>query len=298
MSGEKIVMCGCTEAGWHLVRDLIANGVRFSHFVALTPEQGARHNVSGYRDFSDLAREHGIPLYVPRTYSLKDPEDVAFFREHRFGLLIQGGWQRLFPQDVLATLRIGAVGVHGSADYLPKGRGRSPLNWSLIEDRKRFIMQLFLIAPGVDDGPVFESEAFDITPFDTIRTLYYKNTIVTKRMLLRSIPRLLAGPVPHRAQTGIPSYYPKRTPEDGRIDWEEMDVWEIYNFVRAQTRPYPGAFGDIGGVTYRIWRAQVFDTRITYPGAAYGERVETFDGDMVVNCRGGLLLVDDYQELG
>jgi methionyl-tRNA formyltransferase len=295
MSADRIVMCGVTEAGWHLVRDLIRRGVRFSHFVSLSPEQAERHKVAGYRDFSGLAADHGIPLYVPETYSLRSERDQAFFREHRFDLLVQGVWQRLFPREVLETLRVGAVGVHGSADWLPKGRGRSPLNWSLIEGRSRFIMQLFLIRPGVDDGPVFDAEQFDITPFDTIRTLYHKNTIVTRQMLLRSIPRLLDGSITAREQRGSPSHYPRRTAEDGRIDWEEMDVWQVYNFVRAQTRPFPGAFGDLRGTPCRIWRARVFDTRITYPDAEYGEVVEDFDGDLVVNCRGGLLLVDEYE---
>ena len=29
-------------------------------------------------------------------------------------------------------------------------------------------------------------------------------------------------------QVGEPSYYPKRTAQDGRINWETMDVWQIY----------------------------------------------------------------------
>ena len=44
-----------------------------------------------------------------------------------------------FPEEILNTLSIGALGLHGSADMLPKGRGRSPMNWSLIEGKKRFL---------------------------------------------------------------------------------------------------------------------------------------------------------------
>jgi methionyl-tRNA formyltransferase len=71
------------------------------------------------------------------------------------------------------------------------------------------------------------------------------------------------------------------------IAWENMDVWEIHNFVRAQTRPYPGAFASIDGVTYKIWRDQVFDTRISFPNANYGQVVDKFDEVMIINCRGG-----------
>lgn len=292
---HRLVMCGCHESGWFLIRDLLADGFRFAHFVTLTPAQGARYQVAGYRDFTDLAAQYGIPVYHPVSYALTDPADQAFFERQGFDLLIQGGWQRLFPEAVLRTLRVGAVGVHGSADELPKGRGRSPLNWSLIEGRRRFLMQLFLITPGVDDGDVVDVEDFDITPFDTIRTLYYKNAIVTRRMQRRTIPRLLDGTAERHPQRGVPSHYPRRTADDGRIDWEEMDVWAVHDFIRAQTRPYPGAFAALDGGLRTLWRAQVFDTRIRYPEAAYGDVVERFGHDLVVKCRGGLLLIDDHE---
>ena len=294
-AARRIVMCGCAEVGASLIGSLIDAGVRFSHVVALTPEQGRKYDVSGYADLRRIAERHGIQTYVPKTYALTDPDDVAFFRDNRFDLLIQGGWQRLFPQEVLAALSIGAVGVHGSADFLPKGRGRSPLNWSLIEGRKRFLLHLFLMRPGVDDGDVFAVEDFDITPFDDIETLYLKVSLCTRRMLLRHLPDLLSNKLELRPQAGEPSYYPKRTPDDGRIDWENMDVGQIYDFIRAQTRPYPGAFGALDGRTLRIWKARPFDTRIDYPGAGYGAVVERFGARLVVNCRGGLLLVEDYE---
>jgi methionyl-tRNA formyltransferase len=295
--GAKLVMCGNHVGGEGVVRALLDAGYVFSWFVCQTPVQAEAAGVSGYFDYRPLAEEWGIPYYIPERFSLDADRDLAFFREHRFDLLVQGGWQRLFPAAVLETLRLGALGVHGSSDFLPKGRGRSPLNWSLIEGRRRFVMHMFLIQAGVDDGPVFDYELFDITDFDDIETLYWKYSIVLKRMHLRSLPRLLAGDIELLPQSGTPTYYPKRTPEDGRIDWEEMDVWQIYNAVRAQTRPYPGAYGVIEGETYRIWRCRPFDTRLTYPGAAYGACVERFGQTMIVNCRGGLLALDEVEQI-
>ena len=276
MSVDRLVMCGCHQAGASLIPALIEAGFKFQSFVLLTPEQGLRHKVSGYADFRPIAEKYQIPYYVPRTYSLSDPEDVAYFAQNKFRLLIQGGWQRLFPTPVLDQLETGAVGVHGSPDFLPKGRGRSPMNWSLIKGHSRFLMQLFLMRAGVDDGDVFDVEDFDINPFDDIETLYFKNTIVVRRMMLRSVPKLLRGELRPWKQSGKPSYFQKRTSDDGRIDWEEMDVFEIYDFVRAQTRPYPGAFGVVDGKLLRFWRVRPFDTRITYPQCDYGSVVERF----------------------
>jgi methionyl-tRNA formyltransferase len=156
-------------------------------------------------------------------------------------------------------------------------------------------MQFFLIKPGIDDGDIFHFEDFDINEWDNCRTLYYKNSIVTKRALLEFLPKLLNGEVNFYQQKGEPTYYPKRTEEDGRIDWKKT-VFEIYNFIRAITEPYPGAFCFCKGQKIKIWKATPFDTRIVYSNALEGEVVEKFkNGDFVVNLNSGLLLVDSYE---
>ncbi len=297
MSDDRIVLCGVQTTAIPFVRGLVAAGIRIDQFVSIDEETARRNKVAGWYDFRVFSEEFGIPIHILERYDLKSARDQAFFAENRFALLIQGGWQRLFPDEVLASLRVGALGLHGSSDFLPKGRGRSPMNWSLIQDCKRFLLHLFLMKPGIDDGDVIDIRDYDINQFDDIETLYMKLAIVNLRMHVESIPQLLTDGVRARPQVGNPSYFPKRTEADGEIVWDEMDLWEIYNFVRAQTRPYPGAFGQLDGRWTRIWRCQPFDTRITYPGVEYGVVVERFERGLVVNCRGGLLLVTESEAL-
>jgi methionyl-tRNA formyltransferase len=292
---QRMVFAGCHVYGRWLLERLSSARWHFSYVVCPTPKMAEAEHISGYEDLGEVAARYNIPVYRPVSYSLRAAEDHEFFGREQFDLLVQGGWQRLFPEKVLRTLGTGAIGVHGSSDFLPKGRGRSPLNWSIIEGKQRFILHLFLIKPGVDDGDIFDYDIFDITPFDSIETLYQKDAILTARMLERSVPHLLDGTLRAIPQQGNPSYYPKRSPDDGLIDWEELDVWRIHDWVRALTRPYPGAFAVLNGAMATIWKARVFDTRITYDNASYGEVVEVFDGSLVVNCRGGLLLVEDWE---
>jgi len=293
--GGRVVMCGCTETGHEIARYLLEHGVPIAQFVTISPEKAARLKASGYRPFDDLAARFGVPIRAAKKYSLNDGEDIAFFRDMKFDLLIQGGWQRLFPADVLATLRVGGVGVHGSSEFLPKGRGRSPVNWSLIEGRERFILHFFIMTPGIDDGDVFHYEMFDVNAWDTCRTLYMKIAMVTERVLASWIPRLIAGEYGLTPQRGEPSFYPARCAADGRIDWRRP-MMEIYDFIRAQTRPYPGAFTTLEGERVTLWSAQPFDTRIAFPGACEGEVLAVFGGGAsVVNCNSGLLLVTECE---
>jgi methionyl-tRNA formyltransferase len=294
---HRLVMCGCHEGGVKAVEKLVDLGYSFEAFVCLTPEQASKNNVSGYFDYRPMADAMGIQTYIPKSYALTANEDQEFFQSKKFDLLIQGGWQRLFPSAVLSTLSIGAIGLHGSADFLPKGRGRSPMNWCLIEGRKRFLMHLFMIKCGIDDGDIIAVKDFDITPHDDIETLYFKYAIVYRSLLIENLPAILAGKCSSIQQNGEPTYYRKRSPQDGEVNWELMDVWEIYNMVRALKKPYPGAFATLESKSVRLWSCRPFDTRITYPSTKYGAIVERFDNRLIVNCRGGLLLIDEWERI-
>jgi methionyl-tRNA formyltransferase len=291
---SKIVICGCTEAGFETLEFLLEQNITISYIVSLDDEQAKKWNVSGYYPFNKLSKKYNIPIYYPKSYSLKEKEDLDFFQHHSFDLLILGGWQRLIPDDVLSTLKIGGVGVHGSSEMLPKGRGRSPVNWSLIEGKNKYILQLFLMTPGIDDGDILDYQTFDINKWDTCRTLYYKISIVQKQKLLELIPKLIKNEFKRIPQTGKPTFYPKRTPDDGLINWNQTSE-KLYDFIRAITKPYPGAFTYLDNKKIKIWKAQPFDNKITYDQNEIGQIVEIFSsGDFVVNCYTGSLLVTEY----
>ena len=291
---SKIVICGCTEAGFETLEFLLEQNISISYIVSLDDEQAKKWNVSGYYPFDTLSKKYNIPIYYPKSYSLKEKEDLDFFQHHSFDLLILGGWQRLIPDDVLSTLKIGGVGVHGSSEMLPKGRGRSPVNWSLIEGKNKYILQLFLMTPGIDDGDILDYQTFDINKWDTCRTLYYKISIVQKQKLLELIPKLIKNEFRRIPQTGEPTFYPKRTPDDGLINWNQTSE-KLYDFIRAITKPYPGAFTYLDNKKIKIWKAQPFDNKITYDQNEIGQIVEIFSsGDFVVNCYTGSLLVTEY----
>lgn len=293
----KIALCGIHRQGLDIARFLSSTGHSISHLVTIGEDCAARNKAAGWVSYREFSERSGIPLYEARTYALKDPNDRAFFDTQHFDIIVLGGWQRLLPEEVLRTLGIGAIGQHGSSEHLPRGRGRSPLNWSVIEGRERLVWNLFLITPGVDDGPILDSEIFQITAWDDAQSLYHKVAVVVKHMLARTLDRIKAGTLAPRTQTGEPTYYQARKPEDGVIDWSNSSTMAIYNLIRAVTRPYPGAFTFSAGAKVWIWKAQPFDAFLTVYGARQpGEIVEVFDDTtFVVACTDGLLLVTDAE---
>ncbi|MCS6929960.1 MAG: hypothetical protein NZM43_10780 [Saprospiraceae bacterium] len=294
---ERIAVFGCKATTRFLLEHLdIPYPIRF--LITLSAEAGIKHQVADYFDLKPWAEARGMEVYQARYYSLRHPDDLAYLKRLELDLAFVIGWQRLLPAEVLSALRIGAFGMHGSAVNLPRGRGRSPMNWSLIEGRQAFYTNLFLYDPGVDSGDIVDTFKFQITPHDTAETLHFKNTLAMKYLIERNIEALVHNEF-RRIPQDIslkPTYYPKRTPDDGLIDWE-LDVYALERFIRAVTRPFSGAFTFVNEEIVRIWRAQVFDLNdFGYERALPGTVVAVFErGNFLVKCLGGLLLVTEYE---
>lgn len=272
-------------------------GSPIDYLITLDPQQDEKFQVAGYRDLRSFAEERGIKIYHPQKYSLK--EDVEQIKEMNLDLLITVGWQRLIPQEVLDVLKIGACGMHGSPWGLPRGRGRSPINWALIGGHKKFITSLILYRAGIDDGDIIGSKTLEITRDDDCQTLHHKNMKAMNELLKEHLSSLLSGKIELKKQEGQISYYPERRPEDGAIDWK-MTAEEIYNFVRAQTHPFSGAFSFLNNQKITIWKAEVSPVLLER-GVIKGSFVGTGQGSLLItDCQPelneGRFTSVDYQE--
>lgn len=295
---KKIVLCGIQKQGVEIIEFLLKNNIRVTHIVTITYDTSKINNSeTTWVSYEDVSKKYDIPIYYANSYGLRHESDIKFFAENLFDILLLGGWQRLIPDTILSSIKF-SIGQHGSSERLPKFRGRSPLNWSIITGKKRIIWNLFLIDKEIDNGDIVDSHQFEINEYDDCKTLYYKVETVVKYMLVRSIPKLLDGTIVLQKQFGTPSYYEKRTAEDGKINWQQS-VFDIYNLIRGVTRPYPGAFTLYNNSKIMIWKAQVWDTIIDfYYLNDFGEIVEVFDNDnFVIKCYDGLLLVTDHDDI-
>jgi methionyl-tRNA formyltransferase len=122
-------------------------------------------------------------------------------------------------------------------------------------------------------------------------------------MLLALLPRLLAGERPGRPQPRSDEpVLRRRRPADGDVDWEQP-ARRIYDFVRALTRPYPGAFSILDGRCLRLWRAAFnpADAEGRRPGEVVGPVLSPDAdacGQVVATAGGTLTLLEVEAENG
>jgi methionyl-tRNA formyltransferase len=296
----NVILFGCKDTTLHVARFLRELCDKVS-LVTISPEKGAEQEVAGY---VDLRHHESLfeRIYTAERYDLKSEADLAFIRSLDRDLGIAVGWQRLVPPNILELFRVGVFGMHGSAQDLPFGRGRSPMNWSILEGRRWFYTNLFRYQAGVDDGPILDTDCFSINECDTAETLHYKNTLSLIKLVRDNWRNFEQGQLHLKQQkAGEGSYYPKRNPSDGLIDWTDA-IFNIERLIRAVTAPFYGAFSYLGSHEVRIYRATVFYTDIEshqFKDKLYGQVCDVFpNGKFLVRCNGGVLLVHDFDAGG
>lgn len=263
MSIPKIGIAGNQWITEYLINKLISVDMKPSLIINM--DNTWEDEISGYIDLAEKFIDKNIKIYRPKTYNLGSIQDKDFLISESIDILIVFGWQRLIPKWYIDSIPFGVWGVHGGPEKPPRCRGRAVFNWSLILGYKKFYMYLFKITPEIDEGEIAEIRVFDILDSDDILTLYHKNCVVSAKMFLKNIPKILNGTINLQLQDSNKkaTYLPKRISENGGINWH-WDSKKLVNFVRALAPPYPGAFTEINGVRVFIYKMQIFDKRLKF----------------------------------
>lgn len=239
-----------------------------------------------YADLRPLARERGTPVFVMRG-KMTDPEIVETVRGWKPDCMLAAGWYHLVPK-VLRDLAP-AYGLHAS--LLPDYAGGAPLVWSIINGEKRAGITLFRLDEGVDTGDIVGQAPVPIEHEDTIATLYSKVEDAAVELLAEHLPKLAGGTAKLVKQDAKSRrVMPQRSPEDGVIDWT-LPARRVYDFIRAQTRPYPGAFTHHAGRKLTVWSAELPARVAGGRAEAPGQWLDAGEGGILVACGDGTELL-------
>jgi len=293
----KICIIGTKDTTISLADYIQKNICKIDCIITIDKGSVDTSKISGYKSISSFAEENGIFLFETTDYSLRDEKSKEFFQTNTFDIGICMGWQRLIPQEVLGRFKYGIYGFHGSCGYLPYGRGRSPLNWSIINGDTRFILNMFRYDEKADSPNVYQNRMFEINSHDTIRTLQYKNLLVSYEMSKKLIEDYKNDSIKIKTDScDFNTLYPKRNPEDGKISFTQK-TRDIYNLIRGVTKPFPGAFclSESTGETITVWEAVPFDSILDFSDYIPGQVIDVLDDMPIVRTIDGSLLIKNFE---
>jgi methionyl-tRNA formyltransferase len=242
-------------------------------------------NRSGQCSFDDV----GAPLV--ETTDVNASETIEAVRALRPDAIFVIGWSQLVRGELIALAPRGVYGMHPT--LLPRHRGRAPIPWTILSGLACTGVTLFeIVDPTADSGPILGQVVVPVARDETATTLFDKLARAHVDLVRDLVPRLVSDTVTKAPQDPIrASTWPKRTPADGIIDWETRAPY-LYDWVRAQTRPYPGAFTFLGDDKVIVWGARAVDLPEAAPA---GTIVDVSADGPVVACGEGGLLLEEIQ---
>jgi len=155
-------------------------------------------------------------------------------------LIFVASFPHILKKEVIDQPKYGVINLHGS--LLPKYRGANPLNWALVNGESETGVTLYYIDEGIDTGDIIAQKKVLITPEDDGATLRNKIYQAGRALLEETWELFIQGKtVVTKQDDSKATYYRKRIPGDGRVDWR-LQASEIDRLVRALVPPWPGAY--------------------------------------------------------
>ena len=246
----RAVVFAYSEVGVRCVRELLAQGVEIPLLFSHADNPGESQ---WFGSVQELAQDNGLRVVTPE--SPNTPEWIAagaalapdFIFSFYYRYLLDKAWLKI-------PLR-GALNMHGS--LLPAYRGRAPVHWAILNGETSIGASLHYMLEKPDAGALVDQQAVPILENDDALAVSLKVAGAAEQVLRRSLPRLIAGTAAATAlDLASGSYFGRRRPEDGRIDWH-WSARRIHDLVRAVAPPFPGAFSEFAGGRLDLWNTRV-----------------------------------------
>jgi methionyl-tRNA formyltransferase len=249
MKKTRCVVFAYHEVGYACLSELLGLG---APIAALFTHSDNPAEEIWWRSCGELARQNCIPIFTAEDLDSDWRLRIAAMQPSVFYSFF---YRKLLPQPLLNLAPLGSFNLHAS--LLPKYRGRSPVNWMIINGERQAGVTLHHMVARADAGDIVGQREIAIADDDTALSLYRKLVPLAASLVREYHPLIVAGRSPRRVQDlREGSYFGRRRPEDGRINWN-WPARQIFNLVRAVTHPYPGAFCFVGGRKLLVWKARL-----------------------------------------
>uniref|UniRef100_A0A8C7JW69 10-formyltetrahydrofolate dehydrogenase n=1 Tax=Oncorhynchus kisutch TaxID=8019 RepID=A0A8C7JW69_ONCKI len=214
------------------------------------------------------AEKDGVNVFKFPRWRLKGkgiPEVVQVYKATGAELNVMPFCSQFIPMEVIDHPAHGSIIYHPS--LLPRHRGASAINWTLIHGDKKGGFTVFWADDGLDTGPILLQRECDVEPDDTVNTIY-------KRFL-----------------------FPEGV--KGTIDWNQS-AQVLHNWIRGNDK-VPGAWAEVDGQKVTFYGSSLLDSGATaigqpleIPGASQPGLVSKA-GLMLFGNDGKALLVKNLQ---
>jgi methionyl-tRNA formyltransferase len=274
----RIVLFGQAAFGEKVLQALVNRGEEVAG-VYTPPDIPGKVN-----PLKESALQLGIPLF--QRQNMRAPEVYEEYVKLKPDLNVMAYVTSILPESILNYPPLGTIQYHPS--LLPKHRGGSAINWTIINGETKTGVTIFWPDKGIDTGPILLQKEVEISPDDTVGSLYFNKLFpLGIEAIVESIELIKKGKAPRIPQDESQATYEGLcTEEKAVINWLQP-ANKIYNLIRG-TNPQPGAITYFQGKRFKIFDSELL-TGVSegLPGeitgiTGQGIRVSASDGIILI----------------
>ncbi len=230
------------------------------------------------------ARELKLPLSQPTSFK----SDSAFeqFQSLDADLAVLAFVTLIVPERVLYAPRLKSICFHPS--LLPRHRGASSINWTLIAGDHETGVSWFWPDAGLDTGPLLLQKKVAVERNDTVGSIYFNRLFpLGIESMIEALDLIKSGRAPRIAQDeSKATYEPICRDEHAKVDFSKPAL-EVHNLIRG-CDPQPGSFADADGRRLRLYEPSL---EAGTPPAAPGTIVSIGGDGMKIALAGGIITI-------
>jgi methionyl-tRNA formyltransferase len=237
-----------------------------------------------------LAEAHRIPVVQPEK--IRTAEFETWLREQNPYFLVVVAYGRILPKNILELPPGGCI--NGHASLLPRWRGASPIQWSIVNGDRETGITTMMMDEGLDTGPMLLKRALPIGADEDAASLHDRLAALGGELMCETLERLTSGavqPTPQPAD-GV-TFAPILKKEDGAVAWDRP-AQEIHDLVRGLT-PWPGAYTHFRGQYLKIIRTRMPSLQ---KDGAPGEVIDVAGPTALVSAGEGAVELHEVQPAG
>ena len=243
----KILFMGTPDIAADSLAALIAAGHEICAVFTRRDKPVGRKQILTAPPVKQLAEQHGIPVYQPRT--LRDGSSDDVIRELAPDIIVVVAYGCIIPPQLLHVARYGCINLHVS--LLPKYRGSAPIQWAVLNGDRCTGVSIMQLDEGLDTGDVLMVEPVDIDPEETSGQLFDRISAVGAKTLVQALEKLQAGQLkPEPQQHEMATMAPPLTKDMARFDFTQSAT-HIHNWVRGMN-PWPVAWFEQEGKRIKV----------------------------------------------
>ncbi len=198
------------------------------------------------------AEKNGIEVFQPTT--LKDGTAYEILKGLNPEIIVVVAYGKILPKEILDLPKYKCV--NGHASLLPRHRGASPIQWSIVCGDKKTGVTTMLMDVGMDTGDMLETVTTEILDTDTAETLHDRLSLLGAELMCSTLEKIKNGTVTPKPQgeEGV-TYAPIIKKEMGLLDFTK-NANELNCLIRAFSG-WPVAYFNLFGKRVKVYSAQV-----------------------------------------